>query len=239
MYAGSMTDPDHTESFESFRLSFSYGSRSDLNFKFFKTTPNDAAASLLQELLHRLGDAYDTGDAGPLIEAAYEAQVAGYMPAPGAPPPKFAFDDGPFTPVATAVENARVGLLATSGHFVVGDDPMPLGEHAMTQADAMDRIGEFLSSVPSLSEIPSDTPIGDLRVRHGGYDIRSAVRDPNVTFPIDRLREANNEGRVGSVASTLFSFPGATSHGKLRQELPGWVERIHEENVDVMLLVPV
>ena len=234
-----MPDPDNRESFASFRLSFSYGERNDLNFKFFKATSDDDAASFLQELLHRLGDAYDTGDAGPLIEAAYEAQVAGYLPPPGGPAPKFAYEDGPFTPVATAVENATVGLLTTSGHFVAGDDPWPLGEQTMTQNDAVNRIGEFLSSMPSLSEIPCDTPIRDLRVRHGGYDIRSALRDPNVTFPIDRLREAVDEGRAGSLASTFYSYPGATSHGRMRQVLPGWMERIHADDVDVMLLVPV
>lgn len=234
-----MSDPDQSESFGSFRRSFSYGARNDLNFKFFKATSDHDAASFLQELLHRLGDAYDTGDAGPLIEAAYEAQVAGYLPRTGGPPPKYAFEDGPFAPVTSAVENSSVGLVSTSGHFVAGDDPEPLGEEMMSQDDATRRIGEFLSSTPALSDIPSDTPTRDLRVRHGGYDIRSALRDPNVTFPIDRLREADAADRVGSLPSTFYSFPGATSGGGLRAELPGWIERIHVDNADAMLLVPV
>ena len=234
-----MPDHDPSESLESFRQSFSYGTRNDLNFKFFKMASDDDAASFLQELLHRLGDAYDTGDAGPLIEAAYEAQVAGYLPHPDSPAPKFAFDDGPFAPMTTAVENAKVGLLTTSGHFLAGDDPEPLDGRTMTQEDAMKRIGELMTSAPVLSDIPSDTPTRDLRVRHGGYDIRSALRDPNVTLPIDRLREANENGKVGSLASTFYSFPGATSHGRLRGELPGWIERIRTESLDVMLLVPV
>jgi hypothetical protein len=234
-----MSDPNHTESLESFRKSFSYGARTDLNFKFLKAVPDDDAASFIQELLERLGDAYDTGDASPLIEAAYAAQVAGYLPPLGAPLPKFAFDDGPFAPATTAIEDARVGLLTTSGHFVDGDDPEPLGEVVSTQEDAVNRIGELMTSTPTLSDIPSDTATDDLCVRHGGYDIRSAQKDANVTFPIDRLREADEDGRVGSLAPTFFSFPGATSHGKLRGELPGWIERIHAEDPDVMLLVPV
>ena len=234
-----MPDPEPSESLESFRQSFSYGMRNDLNFKFLKTASDDEAASFVQDLLHRLGDAYDTGDAGPLIEAAYEAQIAGYLPPPGSPMPRFAFDDGPFTPVTTAVENAAVGLLTTSGHFVDGDDPQPFGAHPMNQNDAVNRIGDLMTSAPTLSDIPSDTQTHNLRVRHGGYDIRSAVRDPNVTFPIDRLREASEDGRVGSLASTFFSFPGATSQGRLRGELPGWMDRIHADDIDVMLLVPV
>lgn len=238
-YGGSMDDTTAPESLEAFRNSFSYGSRSDLNFKFFKMMSDEDAAAFLQTLLHHLGDAYDTGDVGPLIEAAYEAQVAGYLPPPNARPPKFSFDDGPFTPITTAVSNARVGMLTTSGHFIAGDDPEPFGETDMTQQEATERIGEFLTATPSLSEIPSDTPTSDLRVRHGGYDIRSAVRDPNVTFPIDRLREARDDGRIGGLAPTFYSFTGATSHGRLRGEIPGWVDRIHDEDIDVMLLVPV
>ncbi|MDK1016460.1 MAG: glycine/sarcosine/betaine reductase selenoprotein B family protein [Actinomycetota bacterium] len=233
-----MDKPQPQESFEEFRQSFFYGRRGDLNFKFFKDLPDDDVASFIQIVLDRLGDAYDTGDVLPLIEAAFEAQVAGYAPDPGTSP-KFFFDDGPFTPCEMSVTNARVGLLATSGHFVHGDDPEPFGEAAMTQAEAEARIGEFMSAAPVLSEIPSDTATPALRVRHGGYDIRSAVRDPNVAFPIDRLREARDDGRVGSLAETFFSFPGATAQGRLRKVLPGWVERIHDEDIDVMLLVPV
>jgi hypothetical protein len=229
---------DETGSFSSFKKSFSYGTRNDLDFKFFKGLSDDGVADFLQTLLHDLGDAYDTGDILPLIHGAIEAQAAGYAPDPDVPS-RFEEQDGPFAEVHTSVKDARVGMLTTSGHFVVGDDPEPFGEMAMTQEDAVDRIGEFLKHAPTLSEIPSSTPTADLRVRHGGYDIRSAARDPNATFPIDRLRTASDDGRVGDLASTFFSFPGATSQGRLRKILPEWVARIHEEDVHVMLLVPV
>ena len=234
-----MDEPEAPDSFEAFRESFAYGERNDLNFKFMKSMTDADAASFLQVLLHRLGDAYDTGDVMPLIEAAYQAQVDGYSPAPDAPPPKFSYPDGPLAPVQTSLSDARVGLLAASGHFVSGDDPNPFGEIAMTQERAIERSVDFMSSTPLLSEIPATTPATELRVRHAGYDIRSSLRDPNVAFPIDRMKEARDNGTIGSVASTFFSFPGITAQGRLRKVLPHWVERIHEEDVDVMLLVPV
>jgi len=233
-----MTNSDEHESLESFRNSFSYGSRTDLDFKFLKSLTDDQAAAFLQDVLRKLGNAYDSGDAQPLIEAAYEAQVAGYMRGPGAPPPRHAFEDGPFTRLDKQLGDARVGLLTTSGHFVAGDDPEPFGVKAMTQEEAVARISESLRDTPVLSEIPSDTATSDLRVRHGGYDIRSVLKDTNVAFPIERLRDARSEGTVDELAQTFFSFPGATSQGRLRRELPGWVERIREEGTDVMLLVP-
>jgi len=233
-----MVHPE-SESFESFRQSFSYGERNDLNFKFFKALSDDDVASFLAVLLDGLGDAYDTGDIQPLIDAAYEAQVAGYSPAPDAPSPKYVYSDGPLTPLEVPVTEARVGLLTTSGHFLRGDDPEPFGEAAMTQDEAVARIGEFMRDAPVLSDIPSSAPSSALMVRHGGYDIGSALRDPNVTFPIDRLREAEIDGRVGALAETYFSFPGATSQGRLRKALPEWVAQIQEQDIDLMLLVPV
>ncbi len=226
------------ESLEQFRHSFSYGIRNDLNFKFLKGLSDDDAADFLQQLLDRLGDSYDTGDISPLIEAAYEAQIRGYFVDPGLAMPYDA-ETGPFTPMTTPVDKATVGLLTTSGHFVGGDDPKPLGHENMTQAEAVDRIDDFLKDTPTLSSIPADTPSASLRVRHGGYDVDSSVLDPNVSFPMDRLAEAQTRGRIGGISATNWSFPGATAQGRLRKELPMWLDRIHEEHVDAIVLVPV
>lgn len=222
-----------------FRTSFSYGSRNDLNFKFLKSLPDEEAAEFFRVVLDRLGDAYDTGDLGPLIEAAIDAQITGYTPGPDTPPSPHTYGDGPFTPFDTPLSEARVGLLNSGGHFVEGDDPEPFGVPSMSQDEAIERIAEFLKDTPILSEIPSDLPPDRLVTRHGGYDITSAVRDRNVVFPVDRLDDARSDGVIAAVADTVFSFPGATAQGRLKRELPGWVDRIVEEEIDVLLLVPV
>lgn len=227
------------ESFTDFRTSFSYGTRNDLNFKFLKSLPDAEAAEFFRILLDRLGDAYDAGDLGPLIEAAIDAQIAGYTPRPDAPPSPHTYEDGPFTPFDTPLSGARVGLLNSGGHFVVGDDPEPFGVPNMTQEEAVERISEFLKDTPILSEIPCDLPADQLVTRHGGYDITSAAIDRNVALPMDRLAEARADGMVGELAGTYFSFPGATAQGRLKRALPAWVDRIAEEDIDVLLLVPV
>ena len=112
-YRGAMSEERSAESFESFRKSFSYGSRSDLNFKFFKGLSNDEVAAFLQTLLHHLGDSYDTGDIQPLIDAAYAAQIAGYVPGSDSPSPRPTDPEGPFAPFHTSVANAKVGMLTT------------------------------------------------------------------------------------------------------------------------------
>ena len=227
------------ESFEAFRRSFSYGSRSNLDFKFLKSLSDDEAAAFIELVLDQISDAYDTGDIEPILDAAYRAQIAGYTPAPDAPESPHSYDTAPFAPMSMPAGASTIGLITSSGHFVIGDDPEPFGVVGMTQAEAESRIGEFLRETPVLSEIPADTSAEDLSVRHGGYDVASTMRDRNVTLPMDRLSEGVAAGVIGDVTGTFFSFPGATSQGRLRRELPAWLDRFEREHADAYLLVPV
>ncbi len=227
-----------SESFEDFKSSFYYGSRSDLSFKFLESMPDDKAADFLQQLLLLVGDAYDTGDVTPIIDLAYQTQIEASGPNPDRPFP-WSYEDRPFTPLSKPLNESRIGLMTSSGHFAAGEDPMPFGVEDMTQAEAEDRVSEFVRSAPTLSEIPRDIPVQDIRVRHAGYDIRSARIDHNVTFPRDAVVAAAAEGRVGEVADTLYSFPGVAAQGRIKQLAEQWVERIKGQKIDVMLLVPV
>ena len=74
-------------------------------------------------------------------------------------------------------------------------------QQGMTQEEAAERIGDFLKEEPTLSLIPSYMGESKLRVRHGGYDIRSAETDPNVTFPLSRLRDLVADGVIGDLAA--------------------------------------
>ena len=130
--------------------------------------------------------------------------------------------------------------MSSSGHFVDGDDPKPFGVENMSQKEAEARIDEFLKVEPQLSVIPMDTPIEKLRVRHGGYDVRGSKADPNVNFPISRLRELQAEERIGELASDAYSFVGATAQLRLLNHTgPEWVKIFQEKRIDALLLVPV
>lgn len=227
------------ETFEEFRRSFSYGSRSDLNFKFLKNLPDDEAAAFFRELLLELGDTYDHGELDPLIRLAIDWQIRGYEPREGMPR-RWVYDDGPFAEPVRPLAESRLALLTSSGHFVAGDDPRPFGVEAMTQQEAEDRIKEFVATPPALSRIPVDTVHDDLRVRHGGYDVTSAAVDPGVTFPTRALRELEAEGVIGDLHEDAFSFPGATSQKRLINEIgPAWAQLLADEGVEAVLLVPV
>ncbi len=223
------------ETFEEFKKSFSYGSRSDLNFKFLKNLSDEDASRFFQELLWKIGDSFNDGDFARIVDHIYETQAKAY-----AGTGKFTYEDSPFIPLRAPLSQLRLGLMSSSGHFVDGDDPKPLGVENMSQKEAEARIDDFLKVEPQLSIIPMDTPVEELRVRHGGYDVRGSLADPNVNFPLSRLREVQAEGQIGELASDAYSFMGATSQLRLLNHTgPEWVKMFQEKQIDALLLVPV
>lgn len=227
------------ESFEEFKDSFAYGSRTDLSFKFLKSLSDEQAAEFFRVLLEEVGHTFDDGDLGRIHRLVYDWQVRAYAPTERSSP-AFSYDTAPFTPLSVPLAEARVGLLTSSGHFAAGDDPGPFGIENMDQDEAVARIDDFLKVTPELSRIDRDVEAGRLRVRHGGYDVRSAERDHNVALPRDALLEAESTGHIGEFARTMYSFVGAASQGRLRKHaLPGWIEEFHAARLDALLLVPV
>lgn len=228
---------EHKETLEAFRQSLNYGSRTDLLFKVLgsKNLSDAEAAEFFRGLLEKLGDAFDTGDYGEVYRHCFEWQVYGYTPKEGAQP-QFRYDTAPWAPLAKPLSRSKLALISTGGVYVEGDDP--LGPNGPTQEEAVPRISEFLRGDPALATIPTDTPPKLLRVRHPGYDIRGSLRDHNVVFPIDRLKELEREGMVGKLADEAYSFVGATSQLRLLKEYaPQWALRLKEREVDATLLV--
>lgn len=223
------------ETFAAFKDSLSYGTRTDLNFKFLKHLDDDAAARFFQELLRAVTDTVDDGDLTRLTDLVLGGQAAGYREQKN-----FGYETGPFAPLKKPLSEVRLAVIASSGHFVAGDDPKPFGVEGMTQAAAVARIMEFLKAEPVLSEIPVDTPATMLRVRHPGYDIAGAAADPNVALPLERLRELAAAGLIGELSKVAYSFVGACSQKRLlKRSGPAWAALLAEQAVDAALLVPV
>jgi D-proline reductase (dithiol) PrdB len=223
------------ESLEAFKDSFtSTGSRSNLNFKFLKNLTTEEAGNFFQELLWKIGQSIDDGDFIRILEHVVLWQVEAYDRLG-----KWAYEHGPFTPLQKPLSESRLALIASSGHFVEGMDPEPFGVKGMTQAEAVQRIGDFLKEEPDLSIIPKDTPLEKLRVRHGGYDIHGACADPDVAFPLRRLKELERLRAFGELNDEAYSFVGAASQMRILNHAgPRWVARLKEQDIDVALMVP-
>lgn len=225
------------ETFEDFIKSFFYGSRSDLSFKFMSDFSEVQASDFLRDLFRTLINAVDDDDLASVKQRIMDGQARAYG---GGHLKGFTYDEGPFAGLSTPLSEATLSLLTSSGHFVEGEDPRPLGVSDMTQTEAETRIMEFIKEPPVLSAIPFDTDTDRLRVRHGGYDIRGAKKDPNVAFPVDRLKELLAEGVFKALTPEAFSFVGACSQKRLLKEtLPEWTDTMTAREPDAVVLVPV
>jgi len=110
----------------------------------------------------------------------------------------------------------------------------------MSQGEAVRRVFDFLMEEPQLSEIPFDSNPKDLTVRHGGYDIRAALKDPNVSFPYQRMVNLKDQGLFAELTSNAFSFVGACSQKRLlKKTLPDWINKFVDLGIDAVVLVPV
>ncbi len=233
-----MAPPDET--IEDLRKSFWYGSRSNLSFKFLKDLSDGEFGHFLNDLLAEVAATINSGDATAVIDAAYRWQIQAYAGHLGdADDFPHRFDDVPINPLPKPLSECRLTLVASSGHFVEGDDPKPFGADAMTQAEAEARIGEFLKVAPTLSSIPVDVDPRQLRVRHGGYPTEAVRSDHQVGLPIGHLADLVEAGVIGQLNPTAYSFVGAASQVRLKREVaPEWASQLRSEETDVVLLVP-
>ncbi len=232
-------DQHHAETLAEFKDSFFYGSRSNLNAKFLASLTSQEAGDVVADLIAGVSQLLDDGDAASLIGRFISAQQRAYAPRDGATE-RFIYDDQVFVPLSKPVSESRVALVTSSGHFIDGDDPQPFGVEDMTQAEAEARIGEFLREPPTLSSIPTDVAVSDIRVRHGGYPIDAVRADHQVALPIGHLRTLADRGRIGELVDPAYSFVGAAAQLRLRDHVaPVWADMLRDHDVDLALLVAV
>ena len=90
--------------------------------------------------------------------------------------------------------------------------------------------------------IPGDADFGDLVVSHisTNFDRSAYQEDPNIWFPLDRLREMAADGEIGGVSGWHYSFMGAQPNHEALSKAGEEVGRLLASGeVDVALMVPV
>lgn len=120
------------------------------------------------------------------------------------------------------VSQARIALISTAGLHRRSDRPFGVGE-----------TGYRL--------IPKDVDAQDLVMSHisTNFDRTGFQMDMNMVFPLDRLRELEEQGLIGSLAEYHYSFMGATPPDKMEQEARQLAAILKKDQVDAVLLVPV
>jgi D-proline reductase (dithiol) PrdB len=137
-------------------------------------------------------------------------------------------DPVPWSPLKKPLSECRVALVSSAG--LVGPDQARF-DKAMRGGD------------PSFREISGDVEVSTLIDTHRSesFDHRGVEQDRNVAFPLDRLRELVESGRIGSVNHRHLSLMGSiTAPGRfIKQHAPQAAEKLVADGVDVALLVPV
>ena len=131
--------------------------------------------------------------------------------------------DPAFAPLSKPLSQCKIGLIASGGIYQRG------------------QIAFHFKDDFSYREISSNTPSAELRATHFAYDLTDARTDPNVVFPLHTLNACVQEGLIGSINETAYTFMGGIySTRKVRDVLaPALAQRIQQDEVDVVLLVPV
>lgn len=124
--------------------------------------------------------------------------------------------------------------------------PKPLSEStvAIVSTAGLHRRDDVPFTVGALDYriVPGDVDWGDVVLSHisTNFDRSAFQEDPNVVFPLDRLREMEAAGEIGAVASLHYSFMGAMPNPALFEDTGSEVGRmLAADGVDVALLVPV
>jgi D-proline reductase (dithiol) PrdB len=129
----------------------------------------------------------------------------------------------PFVVPGKPIAACRLAIVTTAGLHRRDDRPFGPGDQ-------------------SYRVIPGDTPTADVVQSHTslGFDRVPMIRDVNISFPIDRLRELVARGGLGGLAPSHYSFMGAQRElARLDGETgPEVGRRLRQEGVDLALITP-
>ncbi|GAC1325748.1 MAG: hypothetical protein NVSMB2_24480 [Chloroflexota bacterium] len=130
-----------------------------------------------------------------------------------------------WTRLPKPVSECTVALVTTAGVHPTCAAPF----------DVMNEHGD-----PSYRLISGDTAVSELTVSHSHYDTTDALADPNVIFPIDRLRELAADRTVGALSRVHVGMMGWNPDGaRVRDETaPAVAGELARAAVDVAVLTP-
>jgi D-proline reductase (dithiol) PrdB len=126
----------------------------------------------------------------------------------------------PWTPLRKPISDATVVLISTGGVHLRRDPPF------------------HLNSDSSYRVIPGDAQPDDLAISHQAYDRTDALKDINLIFPIERLRDLEAEGVIGRLAREHYGFGLMGSAARLMPSIKEVARRIRDSGADLALLVP-
>jgi hypothetical protein len=136
----------------------------------------------------------------------------------------------PWSPAGKPLVESTVALVSTAALALAKDRPF-------------DQEGERRNpwwGDPSFRVIPRAATERDVRAYHLHLDNRYVEQDLNCALPLARLLELERAGKIGRSAPSHYSFMGYILQPDvlLEESTPAMIERMHGEQVDIVLLTP-
>lgn len=138
------------------------------------------------------------------------------------------FPDVPFRRLSRPLAEARVALVTTAAPYQPGCGDQGPGAPYNGAAKFFSVYSGDAASDP------------DLRIAHIAYDRKhTSAEDVNTYFPLARLREAAESGRIGAVAARFHGLPTTRSQRTTMEiDAPELLRRCREDRVDAAIFVP-
>ena len=136
----------------------------------------------------------------------------------------------PWTPLDKPISETTFTLLTSAGISMKSDPPFDMeGEKA-----------EPTWGDPSYRRIPKTATENDIEVNHLHVNTDFIKQDINVMLPLARFREFEQEGLIGKLAPTCYSYYGYQQDPTvlLTETMPQVAESMRQENVEAVFLTP-
>lgn len=136
----------------------------------------------------------------------------------------------PWTPLSKPLAECTVALLSSAGVALKDDVPF-------------DQEGERQNpwwGDPSYRVLPKDATEEDVRLYHLHVDPAYAEQDLDCLFPLQRLQELEDRGRIGQASPRHYSIMGYILDPEelLTKTVPALIRDLREDFADVVVLVP-
>jgi D-proline reductase (dithiol) PrdB len=138
--------------------------------------------------------------------------------------------DIPWTPMQKPIRETNFSLITSAGINAKTDPPFNVEREKREPA-----WGD-----PTSREIPKTATEADIDVNHLHINTDYIRQDINVMLPLARFREFENEGTIGRLAPTCYSYYGFQMDPKvmLEETMPKVAAKMKRERVEAVLLTP-
>ena len=136
----------------------------------------------------------------------------------------------PWMPLPSSLSECKVALFSSGGIALKDDKPFDQDR---------ERQNPWWGD-PSFRTIPRTATEKDVEIYHLHIDPVFARQDINCLLPIQRLNELEQAGEIGSAAESHYSIMGYLPKPEemLEKSVPAIIQRLKDEHVDVLVLVP-